>query len=134
MNLEGIINQVTHPEDVTSRFYPDDMKMNQVSGILASFPVLFWIPLVLAKDSPYGKFCANQGLILFVLELAITVVTSILSRILGLIPLIGGLLNYLVGLLGAVVVTGSFLLLLISACQGIARVIPLVGNMFEAFR
>ena len=61
MNLEQMMNQITHPEDVTGSFSPDDMKSNQISGILASFPVLFWLPLLIAKDSPYGKFCAIKG-------------------------------------------------------------------------
>lgn len=134
MNLEEIMNQISHPEDLTSTFYPDDMKTNQVFGILASFPVLFWLPLVAAKESPYGKFCANQGLILFVLEIIVSIITSILGTVLPHIPIIGGILNWVVGLAGFAVVAGSFLLLIISACQGKARKIPVVGNMFEAFK
>ena len=134
MNLEEMMKQISHPEDLTSMFYPDDMKTNQIFGILASFPVLFWLPLVAAKESPYGKFCANQGLILFVLGIIVSIVTSILGAILPHIPLIGGILNWVVGLAGFAVTTGAFLLLLISACQGKARKIPVVGNMFDAFK
>jgi uncharacterized membrane protein len=134
MNLEELMNQVTHPEDVTSTFYPEDMKTNQVAGILASFPILFWLPLVMAKESPYGKFCANQGFILFVLNIAISIATSIVSAVFSHIPLIGGILNWVVSLAVFAVTTGAFLLLLISACQGKARKIPFAGNLFEVFK
>jgi len=134
MNLEELMNQISHPEDVTSTFYPDDIKANQVSGILASFPVLFWLPLVIAKESPYGKFCANQGLTLFVLNIIVSIATTAGGKILSYIPLIGGILNWVFDLAAFAVTTGAFLLLLISACQGKARKIPFIGNMIEAFK
>ena len=134
MKIEELMNQISHPEDVTSSFYPDDIKMNQASGIFASFPVLFWLPLVIAKDSPYGKFCANQGLILFVLNLTLNFAAGILRTVWSHIPLIGGILSLIISLAVFAATTGAFLLLLISACQGKARKIPLIGNMIEAFR
>ena len=134
MKFDEIMNQIAHPEEVTDQFYPEDMRTNQTSGILGSFPMLFWIPLVLAKDSPYAKFCANQGFILFVLNIAISIATSIVSAIFSHIPLIGGILNWIVSLAVFAVTTGAFLLLLISACQGKARKIPFAGNLFEVFK
>ncbi|MBE6876200.1 MAG: hypothetical protein E7496_05645 [Ruminococcus sp.] len=126
MNIDEIINQLTHPEDVTDQFYPEDISTNQVSGILASFSVLFWLPLVIAKDSPYAKFCANQGLTLFALE----AVLGIATKVLGWIPIIG----WIVSLVACLATLGTFLLLLISACQKKARKIPFIGNMIQAFQ
>jgi len=134
MNLDEIINQVTHPEDVTDQFYPEDIQSNQISGILASFPVLFWVPLVLAGQSPYAKFCANQGLTLLALDAVLSAVGGVLGGVLSIIPLLRGLLSWVVSLLVFAISTGCFLLLLISACQHKARKIPLVGNMIQAFR
>lgn len=133
MDFEDLKNQILHPEDETSLFDPTDMATNKATAIFASFPILFWLPLVSCKDSQYGKFCANQGLILFVLGVVLNVAQGILSRILGMIPFIGGILIAVIGLLIAVAEGGSFLLLLISACQGKARRIPLIGRLFEAF-
>ena len=133
MNLDEIINQVTHPEDVTDQFYPEDVQMNQVSGILASIPVLFWVPLLIAGQSPYAKFCANQGLTLLVLDAVFGFAGGILGGVLGIIPLIGWLLKWIVRLVCSIAVGSSFLLLLVSACQGKARKIPLVGDMIHAF-
>lgn len=126
MNFDEIINQITHPEDVTDQFYPEDMNANQASGVLASFPMLFWIPLVIAKDSPYGKFCANQGLTLFALD----AVAGIMTAVLGWIPLIGWIVSLVTGLTTLAV----FVFLLVSACQGKARKIPLIGNLIQAFQ
>ncbi|MBR4320592.1 MAG: hypothetical protein IKI37_03295 [Oscillospiraceae bacterium] len=134
MNLEELMNQVTHPEDVTNTFYPEDMKTNQVAGILASFPVLFWLPLVMAQESPYGKFCANQGFILLMMNIAFSIAMSIVSVIFSHIPLIGGILNWVVSLAVFAVTAGAFLLLFVSACQGKARKIPFAGNLFELFK
>lgn len=126
MNFDEIINQITHPEEVTDQFYPEDISSNQASGVLASFPALFWLPLVIAKDSPYAKFCANQGLTLFALE----AVAGIVTAVLGWIPLIG----WIVSLVCSLATLGVFLLLLISACQKKARKIPLIGDMIQAFQ
>ena len=134
MNLDEIINKITHPEDVTDQFYPEDMQTNQASGVLASFPVLFWIPLVIAGQSPYAKFCVNQGLTLLALDAVLGVVSSVVGGILGIIPLVGGLLKWILSLAVFAVSMGCFLLLIISACQGRARKIPLVGDMIQAFR
>ena len=126
MKFDEIMNQIAHPEEVTDQFYPEDMRTNQTSGILGSFPMLFWIPLVLAKDSPYAKFCANQGLNLFALEVVAGLVTSVL----GWVPIVGWLISLVVD----IATLGAFLLLLISACQGKARKIPLIGDMIQAFQ
>ena len=134
MNLRELLNQISRPEDVTNTFYPEDIKSNQLSGILASFPVFFWLPLVISKDSPYGKFCANQGLILFAFWITMSVLKTVLGVILPHILLIGSLLNWLVSLIIFAACAGAFLLLFLSACQGKARKIPLIGNVFDAFK
>lgn len=133
MDFEDLKNQILHPEDETDLFDPTDMATNKANAIFASFPVLFWIPLVACKDSQYGKFCANQGLILFVLGVVLNVVQTILGKILWMIPFIGNLLLTVLGILIAIIEGSCFLLLLISACQGKARRIPLIGRLFEAF-
>ncbi len=125
MNFNEILNQIQHPEEVTDQFAPEDIQTNQVSGILASFPVLFWVPLLIAGDSPYAKFCANQGLIYFVTNLVLGAVGGFL----GWFPLIG----WLIRLLASLISLACFVLLLVSACQRKARKIPVLGNLFQAF-
>ena len=134
MNADEIISRITHPEDVTDQFFPEDVQSNQISGILASFPMLFWIPLVLAGQSPYAKFCANQGLTLLLINAALGFAGGIAGGLLGWIPVISWIWTGVISLTVGAVSLGSFLLLLISACQGRARKIPLVGDMLQAFK
>ena len=49
--------------------------------------IVFFIPLLKCKDSKVGKYCANQGLILLVLM----VLVSILGNIFSAVPFIGWL-------------------------------------------
>ena len=134
MNSDDIIQQIFHPEDETNYFDPVDMQSNKAVAVFASIPILFWLPLIASQGSPYGKFCANQGLLLLVVNIALNVAQGILGTILRFIPVIGGIVAGLLGLLVGAAGFAAFLLLLISACQGKARRIPLIGRLFEAFQ
>ncbi|MDE5767986.1 MAG: hypothetical protein K2H29_06865 [Oscillospiraceae bacterium] len=135
MNSDDIIQQIFHPEDETDYFDPVEIQENKAIAVLASIPILFWLPLVACQGwSSYGRFCANQGLILLVVNIALSVVQSILGTVLRFIPGIGGVVAGLLGLLVGVAGFAAFLLLLISAFQGKARRIPLIGRLFEAFQ
>ncbi|MDE5792869.1 MAG: hypothetical protein K2H66_05005, partial [Oscillospiraceae bacterium] len=88
---------------------------------------------VSCKDSPYGKFCANQGLIFFILCTVLNVAQTFLRKIFLVIPFVGHIFPKLLSFVIAVIEFAIFLLLLISACQGKAKRIPFIGRLFEAF-
>jgi len=134
MNFDDFFQQLLHPEDETKFFTPEDIQANKASAIMAGIPVLFWVPLVLAKDSPYGKFCANQGLLLLVMEIALKLAEMIAAPFLGLIPVLGSMVMILFSLVRRVFIKGCSLLLLINACQGKARRIPFIGGLFDIFK
>lgn len=125
LNKNDLKNDLTNPEDVTSSFAPDDMNANKLYAMLAAIPILFWLPLVACPASAYGKHCANQGLILLILG----VVVSVVSAIIGIIPILGAIIGWILGL----VPFAGFLLLFVSALQGKARKLPIIGNLFTAF-
>lgn len=133
MNSDDMIQQIFHPEDETAYFDPAEIQENKAIAVFASFPILFWLPLVACKDSAYGRFCANQGLLLFAVNITLSIAEGILGTVLGFIPFIGGVIAGLLGLLVGAAGFAAFLLLFISACQGKARRIPLIGRLFEAF-
>lgn len=133
MNFEDLKNQILNPEDETQLFDPIDMQTNKAVGILASIPILFWLPLVACRDSQYGRFCANQGLIFFVMGIVLNVIQAIAGKVLWYVPLIGHILPKLLGCVCGILELAVFLLLLISACQGKAKRIPLIGRLFDAF-
>lgn len=66
----------------------------KVAGILSYIGPLFLVPLIVVKDDADVKFHVNQGLVLFLFE----VILSIVGAVLAVIPIIGGL----AGLLGLI--------------------------------
>lgn len=129
VNFDQMKDEVTNPQDVSDMFTPEDMAANKVYGVLASFPILFWIPLVAAKDSGYGKFCANQGLILLIAGIILGVASAIVGMILGIIPILGGILAGIISLCVSLVTFAGFLFLFVSALQSKARYLPIVGRI-----
>lgn len=61
-------------------FDPADIEKNKTMAGLAY--ILFFLPLVASPDSPFGRFHANQGLVLLLFAL-------IGSFVLSIIPIIG---------------------------------------------
>ena len=75
-------------------FTQEDLDQNRTLAALGY--LAFFVPLIWAKESKLGRYCANQGLILFVIGVLVNVLGSVLSRI----PLIGWLFNVASGLIG----------------------------------
>ena len=95
---------------------PEDIENNKAMGIIAYF--IFFIPLLAAKDSPFAKYHANQGLTLLLTLIAINVVGSF-------IPIIGWML---------IIPFGSLLILVLAiigimnAANGKAEPLPIIGK------
>jgi len=70
-------------------FHEDDYHTNKTLGALGY--VLFFIPLVAAPKSAFGRFCANQGLLFLIAQIAL----SILAQLFWFIPFLGGIMNAL---------------------------------------
>lgn len=95
---------------------PADVEKNKVMGILAY--ILFFIPLLAAKESKFAMYHANQGLILFLAALIINVVGTI-------IPIIGWLILIPVGDLAILIWA---ILGIIKAAGGKIAPLPLIGK------
>ncbi|ASI98799.1 DUF4870 domain-containing protein [Thermococcus celer] len=93
-----------------------------VEGLLAY--LLFWVTgiifLVLEKESDFVRFHAMQSTITFL-------GLMVLSYIFAIIPIIGGILSYLLWLLGLVL----WILGMLKAYQGERYKFPLVGDLAE---
>ncbi|SEO81213.1 Uncharacterized membrane protein [Amphibacillus marinus] len=94
-----------------------DFHQNKVMAILAY--LLFFIPLIAAKDSVFAKYHANQGLILFIYQALIWTLTQIIpifgwavispiGNLIGLAFLIIGMLNANKGLMKPLPIIGGF--------------------------
>ena len=114
--------------DVTQT--PDmDIANNRAVSYLSYLGFLFLIPLVTAGNSPFARFHANQGLVLFLFEIALGVLVSILSPILLMA-------FWVVGAFLVVILQVVWLLPLIFAIVGMLNVsrgymikLPIIGNI-----
>jgi Predicted membrane protein len=113
--------------DHTSEFDPKDIAANKTYAILACFGILFFIPLVAIPQSRYGKFCANQGLLLLITYFAFGIVTSIISTIfnfLWFLSFVGVLVNMVLWIIPFVL----FIILIVNAANGKAKELPIIGR------
>ena len=53
-----------------SGYDPQDIRRNRVVSMLAYFGFLFFLPLVVCPESRFGRFHANQGLVLLLFIVA----------------------------------------------------------------
>lgn len=94
-----------------------DVEENKIYGILAYIGILFIIPLLAAPKSPFAKFHANQGCVLF-----------IASFVLGLVWIIP-ILGWIVGFFGGIAVLVFAVLGIINAANGEMKKLPLIGDI-----
>ena len=94
----------------------EDIEKNKAMAILAY--IIFLIPLLAAKDSKFAMYHANQGLVLFLLALAVNVVG-------GIIPFLGWFVILPFGNLFVIVLA---ILGIVNAAKGEAKPLPLIGG------
>ncbi len=107
------VSNLNNTPDSTADFDPGDVKANKVYAVLAYFGILVLIPILAAKDSPYARYHSNQGLILFILQ----IIVIILGRIVGFLGTIGGLITFILFIIG-----------IVNAAQGRAKELPVIGK------
>ena len=123
--MEGIYNSL-QMEEITDQFDPGEMEEQKVVSILVFFiEFLFFIPIVSYKDSAYAKTVANQTLTLFVAG----IVSRIIGKILGYIPVLGGIAVWLISIALLVLAITK----IIDAANGKIRNLPF-GIIIPAFK
>ena len=115
--------------DTTSYYSKSDIEGNKLLAALSYLGILVLVPIFAAKDSPFARFHASQGVNLLILDVIWGVVTGIITAILGAIGI--GVLSVLWGIVSWLV---SIVLLLvavvgiINAVQGKAKELPVIGG------
>ena len=117
-------NQQTQPApntkggaDYTAQFAPADIEANKIMAVLAY--ILFLIPLLAAKESPYAKYHTNQGLLVCLAAIAVSIVGSI-------IPILGW---FIILPIGSVIVAVLGIIGIINAWKGTAKDLPIIGKI-----
>lgn len=114
VDLSEKFNEFNNTADTTSEYDAQDIEKNKVMAVLAY--ILFFIPLLAAKDSKFARFHTNQGLVLFL--------GGIIASVVAVIPVIGRIIAPIAGL----VITVLAVIGIINALNGKAKELPVIGK------
>lgn len=124
-NAQDFVNNMMNTNDTTSQFDPHDINNNKGMSVLAYIGFLFLVPLLACPNSKFARYHTNQGLVLFLLEFALGVVTGIL----GIIPIAGLIIGGLLSAVGGIFTLVLMIMGIINAAQGQAKELPLIGKI-----
>ena len=113
-DLSAKVANLNNTKDTTDQFDKDDIEKNKAMGLLAY--ILFFIPLFAAKDSPFARYHANQGLVLFL--------CGLISSVLWIIPILG----WIIAPILSIVITVLAVIGIINALNGKAKELPIIGK------
>lgn len=91
------------------QFDIEDINKNRLVASICYISLLFILPLILVKDSPFVKEHAKQGLVLFLFEIVATIIYyfPIFGKLLGGIIFVFCIVFSIIGFL--VALTGGFI-------------------------
>ncbi len=115
IDLSEKFNEFNNTADTTSEYDAQDIEKNKVMAVLAY--ILFFIPLLAAKDSKFARFHTNQGFVLFL--------GGIIASVVAVIPVIGWIVAPIAGL----VITVLAVIGIINALNGRAKELPVIGKL-----
>lgn len=122
------MQDISNSPDTTAQFDQADIQSNKVMAVLSYIGILWLVPMLGAKESKFAQFHANQGIVLFLFELAYNVVSQIIQAILGGIPVVSALVSVILSLLNLVFLVLA-ILGIVNACQGKAKELPIIGGI-----
>lgn len=114
-------------EDHTDKFDQEDINKNKILASIAYFGILFFIPMVLGKKSPFARFHALQGLLMTITLLITGLIVGLLCLILQLVPdlgqIFGGLAVFSMSVLFLIIMVFG----IVTTLKGKAMELPLIG-------
>lgn len=98
-------------------FDKNDIQENKVYAILAYLGILFLVPLLAAKDSPFARYHTNQGVLLFI--------AGIICNMLAIVPILG----WIAAVIGNIIILVFRIIGIINAFKGEAKELPIIGHI-----
>ncbi len=95
----------------------EDVEKNKAMAILSY--IIFFIPLIAARESKFALYHANQGLVLFLAAVVINIVG-------GIVPFIGWFIILPFGWIAVVILA---IIGIINASKGLMKPLPLIGGI-----
>jgi uncharacterized membrane protein len=127
-NYSNPFQNVMNTADSTSSYHPQDIAANKTMAILAYIGILVLIPIFAVQNSPYTRFHANQGLLLFICEAILGILWMIVARA---FLFVWGLLTFF-SIIFWLISIGLLLLAIlgiVNAVNGKAKELPLIGKI-----
>ncbi len=121
--------------DHTRSFRKIDTRICRFECVCAGTGLLFFLPLVSAPESRFGRYWSNQGLIVLLTHLLLLVLWFLgggLLWLLGLIPYIGivfSILRIAFGILLSAIAVFYVGYAMVYAIRGRAKDVPLFGHL-----
>ena len=93
-NIFDSVRDINNTPDYTLQMDPRDIDDNKIFAILAYLGLLVLVPIFAApRRSRYARFHANQGLVLFVFDMAFNLVLSIINTAFNLPRILSLIIN-----------------------------------------
>jgi uncharacterized membrane protein len=107
----------------------EDAEKNKIFGILAYLGILCIVPILAAKDSPFAKYHANQGLVLFIVWIVLAVALNIMDLV--LVTILPAGMGFIVSILSLAYLGILVLVILgvINAAAGKCVPLPVIGGI-----
>lgn len=122
-------NQQTPPPPTSEAA---DIEQNKIICAISYISILFFLPLLACPESRFGKFHANQSLILLIASSVIGVVGSIAAALIEALFFLPDSLRTLAGGLVGLVVSAApvagMIFGIVTAIQGQMKEIPVIGR------
>jgi len=105
---------------------PEDAETHKIFGIIAYLWMLCLVPLFAAKESPFARYHANQGLVLFLVEIGLWIILQILDHVFVFLGL--SFISLFLSLLWLGVI-GLLIIGIINAAAGKCVPLPIIGGI-----
>jgi len=123
-DFEDKVKKLFDTQDDTALFDPMDIEQSKMIALFSYLSWLVLIPILVAPNSPYARFHANQGIVLAIAEAIISVLVTVMS----FMPLVG----WIFLILSAIISLFCFALTIfgiVNAVNGRAKRLPITGHI-----
>lgn len=122
--------------DETSMQDADDVKENKILALISYLGYIFFIPMIVKPYSRYLRFHGNQGLTLCLYLIAVSIVSTVITSLIGIAghASIGAAIAVtIINSIIALIFYGSYIVLAVigiyNAVKGYARELPVIGRI-----
>lgn len=105
-----------------------DVEKNKIFAVLAYLGILVLVPILAAKESPFARYHANQGLVLLIASIIAYVGVAIISVICTMVAPIMGCVFMVVFICLGLGLLAMVIMGIINAATGKMAPLPLIGK------